>query len=455
MLWSKGRLPNPGTVFVPSHSYARRMLLTFALVYCFLVLFTRWHTFRDPTSAFFDPSTGYLPAYSTVRFQQADRYINDANTGAAYTQWKASEKPRMCVGIASVARKGARYFGSAVGSILEGLSEAERAEMHLILFIAHTNASEHPAYSEPWLHNVADQVLLYNQTEVDIDHIHDLETDSAKFFAREKALFDYTYLLKACQDVNASFVSMVEDDVLALDGWFHRTLYAVEEADQMTIEKGASHCECSDGRRNEDRSTRRLTRPGLYLRLFYTEQLLGWNSEEWPTYLLGSILTVGVVACILVGIRRCQPKIRPMLPDDTILLLCFVCTPLLIGLYFAAGRVTMRPIPDGVHEMSRFGCCSQGFVFPQSRVPDLIHLYEERKAGYVDMLTEDFANANDEIRYAITPSVLQHVGRKSSKEADWNNTKPTQGITDLWNFAYEMNDPVYLNREHDAFRERL
>lgn len=134
-----------------------------------------------------------------------------------------------------------------MGSILDGLSEAERANMHLILFIAHTNASEHPAYSEPWPHNVADRVLLYNETEVDLDHIHDLETDSAKFFAREKALFDYTYLLKACQAVNASYVAMVEDDVLALDGWFHRTLFAADEADQMTLDKGASNCECTKG----------------------------------------------------------------------------------------------------------------------------------------------------------------------------------------------------------------
>lgn len=46
-------------------------------------------------------------------------------------------------------------------------------------------------------------------------------------FAREKALFDYTYLLKACQAVNASYVAMLEDDVLALDGWYHRTRQAL------------------------------------------------------------------------------------------------------------------------------------------------------------------------------------------------------------------------------------
>ncbi|THC96040.1 hypothetical protein EYZ11_004461 [Aspergillus tanneri] len=372
-------------------------------------------------------------SHTRLRLAQANTFIDYANNGAENIQWKGSDHPQLCLGVATIARKGARYFKSAVGSILEGLSEADRAEMHLILFIAHTNASEHPAFSESWLQNVADKVLLYDENDVDIDHIRALESDDAKQYAREKALFDYAYLLKTCEAVNASYVAILEDDILALDGWYHRTQYAVEEADRMTNEKGASKW--------------------LYLRLFYTEQFLGWNSEEWPTYLLYSILTVSCVACALLAARRYQPKLRPVLPDDTLILLCFVCTPLLIGLYFASGRVTMRPIPPGVHEMSKFGCCSQGFVFPQSRVADLIELYEGKRAGYVDMLTEEFANENNEIRYAITPSVLQHIGRKSSKEADWKQPKPKQGITDLWNFAFETNDADLLYQERLGFRE--
>lgn len=105
--------------------------------------------------------------------------------------------------------------------------------------------------------------------------------------------------------------------------------------------------------------------------------------------------------------------------------------------------------------MPKFGCCSQAFVFPQSRVQDLVHLYEEKKLGYVDMLTEEFANANNEIRWAVTPSVMQHVGTKSSKEEpepeQQPQTKTGPSVADLWNFEFELNDPGALAQEHVEF----
>ncbi|KAF7589514.1 hypothetical protein BBP40_004221 [Aspergillus hancockii] len=226
----------------------------------------------------------------------------------------------------------------------KGLGEAERADIHLILFIAHTDPSQHPAYHEPWLHEVSDKVLLYDKSDVNISHIRELESNEHKKFAREKALFDYTYLLTACQAVDAPYVAMLEDDVLAQDGWYHRTRNALADAEQQMASKSKSKW--------------------LYLRLFYTEQLLGWNSEEWPIYLFFSLLTTIFLTYILLGTIHYQPNTRPFLPDDTAFLLCGICAPLLIGLFFTAGRVSMLPILAGVHEMSKFGCCSQVFVFP-------------------------------------------------------------------------------------------
>lgn len=84
---------------------------------------------------------------------------------------------------------------------------------------------------------------------------------------------------------------------------------------------------------------------GLYMRLFYTEEFLGWNSEDWSGYLFYSVLAVCFISCILLGTRQYQPNIRPYLPNGTIFLFGFICTPLLIGLFFAGGRVTMLPIP--------------------------------------------------------------------------------------------------------------
>jgi hypothetical protein len=192
----------------------------------------------------------------------------------------------------------------------------------------------------------------------------------------------------------------------------------------------------------------------LYLRLFYTEEFLGWNIEEWPTYLFFCALAVAGVTASLLGTRRLYPSTTRFISDESIVLICFVYTALLIGLFFAAGRVTMLPVPDGVHEMPRFGCCSQGFIFPQSRVPDLVEWYESKHVGYVDMLTEEYADANREIRWAVTPTLLQHVGSKSSKGDDFT-TRPKyqRSISErLWNFAFEKHDAALLRAEHEAFK---
>lgn len=122
----------------------------------------------------------------------------------------------------------------------------------------------------------------------------------------------------------------------------------------------------------------------------------------------------------------------------------------------------MMPIPEGVHQMPKFGCCSQAFVFPRTRVPDLVELYTSKHIGYVDMLTEEYANANNEIRWAVTPSVVQHIGRQSSKSAGFDASLPVKpkskhdlsSVERLWNFGFELNDANALRMEHDAFIEQ-
>lgn len=225
-------------------SYTCRVFLIFLIVYALAVYYARIHCWRDPTSFFFRDDEAYEPIYSDSRTEQANQFVELANNRTGVQQFKASHQPSMCVGVASVARNGVSYFESAVGSVLAGLSEAERADLYLILFIAHTDPTEHPAYSEPWLQALADKVLLYDKKEVDVDHIHSLETAEEKSFAREKGLFDYTYLLKACQSVNAPYSVILEDDIVALDSWYHRAKQAVAAAERQTKEQGAAKCKC-------------------------------------------------------------------------------------------------------------------------------------------------------------------------------------------------------------------
>ncbi|KZF23560.1 hypothetical protein L228DRAFT_119672 [Xylona heveae TC161] len=409
------------------------VLLVFLFLFLLAVHFVRIHCARDPTSWFFDPAEGYRPAYSSFRTDQANQFIDKLPLDSAARQTSkgangTSQGPNLCVGISSVPRKGARYLRPLIGSLLGDLTEEEREQIHLIVLIAQTDPHAHPAYSEGWLSTLADQILLYDFDDEQIAHLKKLEAE--KGLMREKGLFDYRYLLKACYDVGAPYVAMLEDDTLALDGWFHRVQKALKTAEEKTHAKGSNKW--------------------LYLRLFYTEEFLGWNSEEWPVYLLSSVVLVTSMVVILLSMRQHFSYTRRLLCNKTILVICGVCMPLCILLFFAAGRVTVLPLPTGVNEMPAFGCCSQALVYPQARVPELLAWYESKQLGFIDMLTEEFANRHEETRWALTPSVFQHVGIKSSKgSANEQKSKHNTIVTqNLWNFAFERNDPRSLHVEH-------
>jgi hypothetical protein len=214
-------------------------LLLFFALYAVLALCCSVSFYRDPTSAFFDPARAYRRQYSAIRQREAERFVE----GAARDPFLRSDNstvPALCVGIATVVRHGELYFRVSVGSLLQGLTNAERQNIHLITFIAHTDPAVHPAYSERWLHNVADQILTYDVPPEQLRHLRVLEHEKGPF--REKGLYDYRYLLDACYRVGAAHIVMVEDDVLALDGWYHRTVKALESAHAQTSSRGFSDC---------------------------------------------------------------------------------------------------------------------------------------------------------------------------------------------------------------------
>ncbi|KAK2734024.1 hypothetical protein FQN57_001893 [Myotisia sp. PD_48] len=395
--------------------------------------YSRTHYYRDPTSAFFDPERGFDPIYSRFRTSQATDFIHSIDATASpqdNNTSTANSNASFCMGIASIARGNVNYIEAAIGSLLVDLTQHEREDIYLILFIPHTDPTVHPSYSSNWVSAMVDKVLVYEVNSEKLNHLKELETAGGLF--REKALFDYTWLLKACQTVGSPYILMVEDDVIAMDGWYHRTKRALAAAEQQTRQLGASKY--------------------LYLRLFYTEKFLGWNKEEWFTYFLCSFVAVTSIWTSLVITRRYVSRTRRFLPDGIIPLLCFICVPLCIVLFFSAGRVSMLPMPNGVYQMPRFGCCAQALAFPRARVADIISWYESKGVGFADSLLEEYANANDEIRWALTPSVFQHVGVISSKDdgpIDIYDAKST------WNFQFELNDPIALQLEHEVAAQPL
>ena len=188
----------------------------------------------------------------------------------------------------------------------------------------------------------------------------------------------------------------------------------------------------------------------LYLRLFYTQKFLGWNSEEWFIYFSCSLFIIASVGAAFVVIRHFLPQTSRFIPNRIIAVFCLICTPLCIILFFFAGRVSMLPPSAGVHQMPEFGCCSQALAFPHERVMDVIEWYESQQEGNADTLLETYADAHSEIRWALTPSLFQHIGVISTKYEDNGERRNAKSI---WNYLFELNDPVALQLEHEMVAE--
>ncbi|KAI0839352.1 integral membrane protein [Hypoxylon sp. FL0890] len=406
--------------------------LGFLLCYAVVAAYLRSKCYRDPSSIFFRPESARVLTYSSFRKAQAQKF-GDLAALHAVAKWANSTTPELCIGVASVSRHGFSYLKETLGSILEGLDDLERQRIYLVVFLAHTDQSQHEDFRKPWLVNMADSLPTYPSDTETIGLVRQLEIDGNYEAHARKQKIDYSVLLEECAKVHPQYTMTLEDDVIALDGWYHRALSALQTATQKTRELGRDSF--------------------LYLRVFYDGRLLGWNSEEWPLYVESSLAVLIVEVITLLLLRWRIAAMRKTLTLSIILVLCGVCTPLLIGLFFAAGRNCMLPKTPGVHLMHQYGCCAQGLVFPQRQVLDnLLPLYRNTQDDHaaVDTFLEDWANHHDSLRWAVTPVLIQHVGGKSSHGA---GDQESGSLTDdmPFDYSFEMNDPIKLAKEHKAW----
>ncbi|KAK7752315.1 hypothetical protein SLS62_005651 [Diatrype stigma] len=366
--------------------------------------------YHDPSSVFWRPEKARQLSYSAIRKEQA-RIFADEAAKREPTKWDRVTAPQLCIGIGSVSRHGLSYLRETLGSILEGLDDLERRNIYIVVFLAHSNQSQHEDSGAAWLRSMADSLPAYPDDREMLEVIERLEENGDYVSHARKQKIDYSVLLAECAKVNPNYVMTLEDDVIALDGWFHRTLSALRTAGRKTREMGKDHC---------------------------------------------NLLVLGELA-LIITFRWHSLVIRRYISPIYIILICGVFTPMTIGLFFAAGRSCMFPKQPGVSLMQKYGCCGQGLVFPlQQVVEDLLPLYSTTTDSHaaVDTFLEDYANANNELRWAVTPVLIQHVGGKSSHGVgDQLHGHFTDDMPFEYNF--EMNDPVQLMHEHLAWVEEL
>ncbi|KAI1407122.1 integral membrane protein [Hypoxylon sp. FL1857] len=403
------------------------LICGFLFIYLALIGYFRSICWRDPTSKFFQAQRAHAPAYSTHRIQQAEQYAASVGATEQTQGTRKNPPPELCIGIPSVQRDGISYLKLTLGSLQHGLSHGERSRLSFVVLLAHTNQTKHPDYGRPWLTGMADRLPSYNDDPERLALAEIMELNQTH---GTKSKFDYSIVMEECERTRAPYIMIVEDDVVFLDGWRHRTMQALDEATARSW--GAGYTDF------------------LYLRLFYYEGLLGWNAESWPAYLSSSLAVTACVVGFLVMARRCVPAARLHLTRSAFILITFIFTPLLIILFFVAGSNCVLPQPSGVQLMPKNACCGQGFVFSRTTVnSELLPLFRNNRWSEVptDSFIERYADMTGGLRWALTPVVIQHVGGQSSHGVPRGAYGNMTGGK-IWNFGFEENDAETLAAEH-------
>lgn len=394
----------------PGYNYpvifsTRIITYIFLAIYIVSFLYCRNISYRDPTSFFFDPSRAYERHYSTNRIKETDAFLARASEMTTPVR-QDDEVPTICLGIVTVRRRGDQYVSWTVASLLEGLGEIERKAIFLDLLIANSDPTDHPIYSEPWIKTLPDRVQTYSENDTDFKKIEEWEANG---WYRNKTIYDYTRLMKTCFDTGAAYIAMIEDDVLAKKGWLPVTLQALATVEELS--GGLSW---------------------VYLRLFFADKLLGWNFEEWPIYLAWSSISWVLVTGVMLTTKKCLKRAFKKVGTGSMWIISYGFIPAIICLFFMAGRQTVWPISPGVHIMNRYGCCSQGLVFPRSIIPQLLGKTDLTTDWLVDMMIEKIADNQGWSRWAVVPALLQHIGATSSKGYGFDTSAKS-----LWNFQFE------------------
>lgn len=144
------------------------------------------------------------------------------------------------------------------------------------------------------------------------------------------------------------------------------------------------------------------------------------------TYLTWSVIFEIALALMLLLLRSNSIAIVKVLTARAVCFLLTICAPACVALDFAAGRLTVQPYRQGIHRMKAYGRCSQALLFPWHQIAPMLAYFRERVEN-ADTLVEQYPNEYNSVRLALSPSVFQYVGSRSSK---WSDEKAAKEAVD-------------------------
>jgi hypothetical protein len=410
------------------------------LAFWFLLLILCWfNSYDDPSSIFYDEERGFKLRHSRQRAMEADVFLRDLPP-----KLPPDNQQFLCIGVPSINRTTQSFLSHTLATLTDTLTPQERASIHIVVLLADRPPDHHQAYGQDWIERIADEILIYGKPPpaaaagssssiyrtVPLDLVPGRPRGDGRV---ENMRLDHSLLVETCRNHSADYFALVEDDIIASRDWFRR------------VKKGLAYVEAQ---------TSRTKHEWLYLRMFFSELLMGWNSEEWLAYSTHIFLAYAVTLVLfLVARRRFRLGATKSASGDSaaaaqtyryVTALAFgLWLPALIALYFLAGRVSgarINPLNwatgrhGGVREMPNYGCCAQGLVFPRRRLDGVFDLMRNPPYDFPgDMQLEGYAGDNGWKKWALDPSVLQHVGFTESSEGP--------RLAEVWNFSFERMRP--------------
>ncbi|RBA17631.1 hypothetical protein FPRO05_11346 [Fusarium proliferatum] len=404
----------------PSHAN-----IGFWLVWFTALIWSYHNSYDDPSSFFYKSRIAFNRRYSALREKQVDEYLEREIFPVAHKQRTEVQVDNefLCIGIPSINRTTSGFLAHTVGSLVDTLTPNERNQIHIVVLLADKDPTKHFAYGKDWLFGLADDVLVYSndsKTDSKLNYKvlpHDVRGMGRSNDRVENIRLDHSVLFEACRRRDPTYFALIEDDIIATPDWFTRFKKGVIEVEQKATDA------------HQD---------WMYLRLFYSEIFMGWNNEEIFDYLKVVILGyTALIACLLLALRCRQRRHAGSFATkdfaQTVALLLGLWIPACLALAFVSGRITLHRLftrSPTVREMPRYGCCAQGLVFPNHHLQNLQDFLREPPFQFPgDMIMEDYARDHGLSKWALDPSVLQHVGLVESSDG------PRRA--EVWNFSFE------------------
>ena len=170
MLWTLFSLPK--LLIRLLFSSAGRAFITSLSIWLLTFIYCRRRYWRDPHSTFFPSGCVYDLEYSAYRASQVEVFISSPKSPNSKTRMGSSH-PEICAEYVTAKRETKQHVDVAIGSLLEGLMDQERARLHLYVLFGNTDPTAHPSWKR-WLDGAVDEVGSGGVNETTHEHLRGL-----------------------------------------------------------------------------------------------------------------------------------------------------------------------------------------------------------------------------------------------------------------------------------------